>query len=145
MKRRIRFLTDGTNVQENRALDLAERFQTAGWTASIAAPDSRPLVERPRVDVLWVLDPEQARRIGDGRFGLLVWEKPARGCQLSSEKKAGALILDNCADVEWRGEHEMALVDRDCYLDLDRQVKRELFEEVADIFGMKYKGTTSSS
>ena len=131
MKRRMRLLTDGQTQQENWALWLVERFGRTHWDVSIAAPDTRPLIGCPGPDVLWVIDPVQASRIADGRFRFLVYDKTVKA--ESHAQMAGALILKMCADAVYSPfvtSDPLSRVPHDCYNELDRQIRDELFEEI---------------
>lgn len=133
MKRRLRIITDGGTAQENWALDLVALFERAQWGVSVATPNTRPLIERPGPDVLWIVDPTLARRIGDGRFRFLVYDAfaPLR----THEQMAGSLILKMCADGIYKNG-ALTPISHDCYRELDRQVRAELCEDLQAVLKM---------
>ena len=139
MQRRIYFLGDTTiNAVRNRSIDVGEKFRAKRWQC-MAGMGHFQL----RYDVLWVLDPILACKIGQAQYRLLVWDRrielPSDGDE-GMRRMAGEFILKHCANlILTPNGHE--LYSREAQ-GLDCILIMELGDEVLEVVGGAEGATT---
>ena len=99
MRRRVHFLRSQSDpAQRNRVARISEALHKAGWVVSAG-----PKMTLDRYDILWVVDPKHACRIGDTQFRLLVWDRNLTITNRDEDQElaaaAGSFILKHCAHV----------------------------------------------